>query len=702
MGDYVVHRARFFDYQPKAIQSMNYDDTTKKLAISRSDSTIEIWCTKNEYLESIIYPTADRQVETVLWCQSQLLSSGLDGFIVLYDLARLTAKKLVPSIGGAIWCMNKNKSETKIVVGTEDGYVVLYEIQIDGILFEKSFNKLDSRILSIAWHKDEEILVTGGIDNIRVWDVNTGQVLQRLSLGRIDKNKETLVWCLAITSDFQIISGDSRGKVCVWSAEHGNLIKSFQTHSVDVLCLCLDEAEKHVYCSGIDPSIVQLDYVTTAEQENFKTWVKSNIFYNHTHDVRSILIADNQLISSGVDTKIVFKSLEKKSSNTTRKYNSMPQKSLIQTCQDFVLLQHDKHLELWKLGQSGEESSDLNEKKDGDFLPILRLPKKFIHLNSKNDLNIICSSIGCIPSKNSSQTIWLSYSDLNSIHIYKIEISSKQLLEPKIKIDKIKSLPLACGNRPAVMMKFYYSNLTNQLRLNYLTNKSTLQCLYLLNDESGFALESSIQCIPQDLLLTDNRVFLMDFKDDYVATCDTDMNVIVWSLKTQTQICTLPRYEKLATCVKFHPSKNCLLVCYTNRKIVEYDYELNEYTDWSRIVSENWPKQWLKSNNKIMNCFYDSRDQDKIILHDEQYLTVLNKSEKMPEFNEKIFQPKYAIKSTIENGHSKKNAIHVSDKYRYIVHASEPMKGQLLIVEVTPLSVSERLPPSLKQKKFGT
>ena len=53
MGDYVVHRARFFEYQPQAIQSMSYDDTIKKLAISRSDNTIEIWCTKNEALESV-------------------------------------------------------------------------------------------------------------------------------------------------------------------------------------------------------------------------------------------------------------------------------------------------------------------------------------------------------------------------------------------------------------------------------------------------------------------------------------------------------------------------------------------------------------------------------------------------------------------------------------------------------------------------
>lgn len=96
-----------------------------------------------------IYPTPDRSVECVMWCRSQLLSTGLDGYIVLYDLARLTAKKLVPSIGGAIWCISKNRAETKIVVGTEDGYVVLYEMQMDGILFEKTLNKQDCKAL---WH----------------------------------------------------------------------------------------------------------------------------------------------------------------------------------------------------------------------------------------------------------------------------------------------------------------------------------------------------------------------------------------------------------------------------------------------------------------------------------------------------------------------------------------------------------------------
>jgi hypothetical protein len=41
--------------------------------------------------------------------------------------------------------MTKNKSETKVAIGTEDGYVALYEMSPDGLEFEKSFNKQDCK-----------------------------------------------------------------------------------------------------------------------------------------------------------------------------------------------------------------------------------------------------------------------------------------------------------------------------------------------------------------------------------------------------------------------------------------------------------------------------------------------------------------------------------------------------------------------------
>lgn len=55
------------------------------------------------------------------------------------------------------------------------------------------------RILSIAWHPTEDLIVTGGVDNIRIWSINSGHAIQRLTLGRQERNKETIVWCVAVT-----------------------------------------------------------------------------------------------------------------------------------------------------------------------------------------------------------------------------------------------------------------------------------------------------------------------------------------------------------------------------------------------------------------------------------------------------------------------------------------------------------------------
>ena len=69
--------------------------------------------------------------------------------------------------------------------------------------------------------------------------------------------------------------------------------------------------------------------MTINESDSFKSWVKSNVYYTHTHDVRAMLIANNTLVSAGVDTKIVFKKIKETSQSQLRKYNSMPHVSQI-------------------------------------------------------------------------------------------------------------------------------------------------------------------------------------------------------------------------------------------------------------------------------------------------------------------------------------------------------------------------------------
>lgn len=66
------------------------------------------------------------------------------------------------------------------------------------------------RILCLSWDSSGDFIATGSVDAVRVWNVHTGHALHKMTTGRDEAKKETIVWCLAVTDDFTIISGDSR------------------------------------------------------------------------------------------------------------------------------------------------------------------------------------------------------------------------------------------------------------------------------------------------------------------------------------------------------------------------------------------------------------------------------------------------------------------------------------------------------------
>ena len=55
------------------------------------------------------------------------------------------------------------------------------------------------RILCLAWHDAENVIVTGSVDNLRIWSTISGQAIQRLTLGRQSRGTETIVWAVAVT-----------------------------------------------------------------------------------------------------------------------------------------------------------------------------------------------------------------------------------------------------------------------------------------------------------------------------------------------------------------------------------------------------------------------------------------------------------------------------------------------------------------------
>ncbi len=192
----------------------------------------------------------------------------------------------------------------------------LVEVTDDGMEYDRVLDKQEGRILCLAWHSSGDHIVTGSSDTVRVWDVSSGHPTARMTTGRSERGRETVVWSVAITDDLIVLSGDSRGKTCFWSADTGTLVDAYQTHAADVLAVCLGTDQDVAYSAGVDPNIFHFQPVV--RKDGRSKWMKSVHRAVHSHDVRALvagtLLREDHggegakrrpvLFSAGVDSRL--------------------------------------------------------------------------------------------------------------------------------------------------------------------------------------------------------------------------------------------------------------------------------------------------------------------------------------------------------------------------------------------------------------
>ncbi|KAI2579371.1 UTP4 isoform 15, partial [Pan troglodytes] len=148
MGEFKVHRVRFFNYVPSGIRCVAYNNQSNRLAVSRTDGTVEIYNLSANYFQEKFFPGHEsRATEALCWAEGQrLFSAGLNGEIMEYDLQALNIKYAMDAFGGPIWSMAASPSGSQLLVGCEDGSVKLFQITPDKIQFERNFDRQKSRI----------------------------------------------------------------------------------------------------------------------------------------------------------------------------------------------------------------------------------------------------------------------------------------------------------------------------------------------------------------------------------------------------------------------------------------------------------------------------------------------------------------------------------------------------------------------------
>ncbi|KIJ37349.1 hypothetical protein M422DRAFT_260007, partial [Sphaerobolus stellatus SS14] len=250
----------------------------------------------------------------------RLFSTGGGSEVLEWDLQNGGIKCTVSSQGGAVWSLAVNPASTLLALGCEDGTIRILSLIDDSLTLERKFDRVKTRILSIAWgppilkkptkqktaddeeesedEDDEDIwadswIVAGCYDSsIRKFNFETGRAVDRMTVDKA-KGERTLVWAVGVFSDGTIVSGDSMGNVKFWDSKTSTQLQTFEAHGADVLCLTLGPEGKTVYTSGVDQKLCQFSLINVKSSSSSgasQKWAQTTSRRLHSHDVRAISV----------------------------------------------------------------------------------------------------------------------------------------------------------------------------------------------------------------------------------------------------------------------------------------------------------------------------------------------------------------------------------------------------------------------------
>jgi len=687
MPSFRVHTVRFYKPRPCAITGLAYSDSHSLLAVSRSDCTVEVWRTRHSpVFQFCLFPPSDAEVsvESIAWAGDRLFSCGLHGQVVEYDLVTRQEAARYPVTSGPAWCLAVDKDNTTLAVGTEDGLVCLFTITEGGLEYDKVLDRQEGRILCLAWHPDCQHIVTGSTDTIRVWNIKSGQPTARMVVGRAEKNKETIVWCVAVTSDMTVISGDSRGKTSFWNGLTGSLTSAIQSHAADVLTLALSSDHSQAYSTGVDPTLMH--FQTISRPGGRTKWVKSLHRVISSHDVRCVVTGGGSLYSGGVDTYLTVHTFPKHRSRL-RLPPLLSNRVQLASSARCLLLSYPRSLELWSLGSTSHTSGPL-----GTVLPL--------------DLGEPCK-------------------------VGEVRLKEGEMLETAAISQSADFLAFTTTGKTVRLLRLSLTGLPNNLLMERVPLPDCGEDVHHLCLPAGklltlsphllsvFTLSSASVELERELPLSDlgmvGGVVRLSHTDSVLVLGDSQDNMVALCLSSLTVLSRLPSYSHTAniSALAVSPDSERCLVAYSNNKVMEVRLDSGKYTQFSREEASRLPKSWLSRPSPVTDILQLPVNPDLILLKDhDALLAVLDKDKDMPEPSSKLFftdpraTPDTSDSVSVSSLGSRmdqamSSGLRMSRKYQHLVSLHHLTADQLVAVEVKPGVIESQLPPSLKQKKFG-
>lgn len=590
----------------------------------RNDYTIEIWnFIGAPFIERVISGNIDCALEQVCWVEDRLFSISISGSgIIEYDLKTLSKKRNLLLTGDKGICIDYHKKTERIAIGTEEGFINVFDVSDDDLQYVKVLDRQDHRIVCCKFNDAGDCIVSGSIDAVKIWSLKTGHVIHKMSTGRAEQHQETIVWCIEVLKDFTIITGDSRGRITFWDGNLGTQIDWVQASNFDIMSLTTSEDENSFYCSGIEQIVRKYVKIkTTKDNTDIDQWIRTAKRYKlHTHDILALARIDKeQIVSGGVDG---FLSISTEDLKIIDKIGPFLKRPFAMTAEEarMMLMIYPNYLELWKLATANdlsltEEKTDSTEVEDeesvteldsfkslinghkSNFYKISKYPEKLLELRSKQDEMIVCAAI-------SNNGKWISYSTATSVRLFHFDIVQGS----KAELKRVKNIP---------------NELTNCTSMTFLHDS------YALITLSGnacmiFDLSSGLVEHHQTISLAEyhkDLIHLMTVSScsKYLAFASLCNNVSIWNLKIGKYVYSnnLPKYTCPPTSIKIRVNHPTLVIAYADNRIFEYDLE-EFYIQFGMNLTE--------SRFAIQDICLDPRNSNTIIFAHNNSIMVVRKT----------------------------------------------------------------------------
>ncbi|KAM4605834.1 U3 small nucleolar RNA-associated protein 4 homolog [Discoglossus pictus] len=694
MGEFKVHRVRFFDYVPSGVRCLAYSPQTDRLAVARNDGSVEVYnFSANYYLEKVIPGDEKRSTEAICWAAGQrLFSAGLNGEIIEYDLEKLCVKYTLDAFGGPIWSIASNSEGSQLAVSCEDGSVKIFNVTSERVEFEKNFERQKGRVLCLSWHPSGSHIVTGSVNIIRVYSVSSGHMLQVIRIDKramAGKKRECIVWSVAVLSSGEIISVDSTGKLQFWDLEKGTLIRTHSVSNCDLLALSVSPTEDSLVVGTADGLIFQFQHMAVRTSESEKQWVCTKPFRHHTHDVRSVAHSNTALVSGGVDGQIavrpLLENIQTKSYEAALRKIAYPHRQLVSCAQGarLLLFQFPEHLELWRLGRCEGSGTD------GDILQVAQKPELLLQLKRKGSESIRCSRVSHCGS-------WISYATASRFYLHRLRYENDG-----ISISRVPKLPAL----PSPALQLLFSPDSTRLYVG-----SERGCVHVLELSEGACrhsqtLQPTSGSSSAIHLMAASAIHLMAASADgsLLAAASSDSQIDIYNVKKLKYECSVPRYNSPPTAINFHPSTNNLVMAHADQQVLEFNVTQKQYTEWTRrALRQGLHCDWVERDTPITGISFNPSKPEHILMNDTYMFCVLDKTLPLPDNKTNLLNQKALKQLSVSARKSQAHAFKITKRFQPLLFMDILEGGELVLVERPLTDMQTQLPPPMKQKKFGT